>query len=140
MQSGKLTRRGFVIGSTGAAAAVLTGCSTTTLETSRSEIVPIVHPVLETTYGPIPNEQFPLPAIPYQKIDKRYYRQMVSDPTGERPGTLVVTARLLPWGICLDACGDVFVEDEAIEELLPCFCRPTRVAEHLPEFVNAIVC
>ena len=90
MQSGKLTRRGFVIGSTGAAAAVLSGCSTTTLETSRSEIVPIVHPVLETTYGPIPNEQFPLPAIPYQKIDKRYYRQMVSDPTGERPGTLVV--------------------------------------------------
>lgn len=52
----------------------------------------------------------------------------------------IVTARLLPWGICLDACGDVFVEDEAIEELLPCFCRPTRVAEHLPEFVNAIVC
>ncbi len=53
---------------------------------------------------------------------------------------IIVTARLLPWGICLDACGDVFVEDEAIEELLPCFCRPTRVAEHLPEFVNAIVC
>ena len=90
MQSGKLTRRGFVIGGAGAAAAVLTGCSTTTAETTKSEIVPIAHPVLETTYGPILNEQFPLPAIPYQKIDKRYYRQMVSDPTGERPGTLVV--------------------------------------------------
>jgi len=38
------------------------------------------------------------------------------------------------------ACGDVFVEDEAIEELLPCFRRPARVAEHLPEFVDAIVC
>lgn len=90
MQSGKLTRRGFVIGGAGAAAAVLTGCSTTTAETTQSEIVPIAHPVLETTYGPVLNEQFPLPAIPYQKIDKRYYRQMVSDPTGERPGTLVV--------------------------------------------------
>lgn len=90
MQSGKLTRRGFVIGGAGAAAAVLTGCSATTAETTQSEIVPISHPVLETTYGPILNEQFPLPAIPYQKIAKRYYRQMVSDPTGERPGTLVV--------------------------------------------------
>ena len=90
MQSGKLTRRGFVIGGAGAAAAVLTGCSATTAETTQSEIVPIAHPVLETTYGPVLNEQFPLPAIPYQKIAKRYYRQMVSDPTGERPGTLVV--------------------------------------------------
>ena len=90
MQSGKLTRRGFVIGGAGAAAAVLTGCSTTTVETTQSEIAPTAHPVLEITYGPILNEQFPLPAIPYQKIDKRYYRQMVSDPTGERPGTLVV--------------------------------------------------
>lgn len=54
--------------------------------------------------------------------------------------SIIVTARLLPRGICLDACGDLFVEDEAIEELLPCFRRPTRVAEHLPEFVNAIVC
>jgi putative transposase len=32
-----------------------------------------------------------------------------------------VTARLLPWGICLDAREDVFVEDEAIEEFLPFF-------------------
>jgi len=90
LQSGKLTRRGFVIGGAGAAAAVLTGCSRTTVETTQSEIVPTAHPVLEITYGPILNEQFPLPAIPYQKIAKRYYRQMVSDPTGQRPGTLVV--------------------------------------------------
>ena len=49
-----------------------------------------------------------------------------------------VTARLLPWGICLDTRDNLFVEDEAIEELLPFFGRPTRVAQHLPEFVNAI--
>lgn len=41
-------------------------------------------------YGPMPGEQFPLPAIPYQKISKRFHRQIVSDPTGERSGTLVV--------------------------------------------------
>ena len=32
-----------------------------------------------------------------------------------------VTARLLPWGIRLDAREDLFVEDEAIEEFLPFF-------------------
>ncbi len=47
---------------------------------------------------------------------------------------------MLPRGICLDACDDLLVEDEAIEELLPFFGRPTRVGQHLPEFVNAIVC
>jgi lipoprotein-anchoring transpeptidase ErfK/SrfK len=33
---------------------------------------------------------FLIPAIPYQKINPRYYRQRVVDPTGERPGTIVV--------------------------------------------------
>lgn len=31
-----------------------------------------------------------IPAIPIERIDKRYHRQIVSDPTGERPGTVVV--------------------------------------------------
>ena len=46
----------------------------------------------------------------------------------EAPGKITVesvfctvTARLLPRGICLDACDDLFIEDEAIEELLPFF-------------------
>ena len=31
-----------------------------------------------------------IPAIPIDKINKRYHRQVVPDPTGERPGTIVV--------------------------------------------------
>ena len=33
---------------------------------------------------------YSIPAIPYEKIDKRYYRQIVPDPSGERPGTVVI--------------------------------------------------
>lgn len=36
------------------------------------------------------DEPFPIAAIPYQQIDPRFHRQIVNDPTGERPGTLVV--------------------------------------------------
>lgn len=41
-------------------------------------------------YGPKLDEPFPLPAIPYQEIDPIFWRQEVADPTGERPGTIVV--------------------------------------------------
>ncbi len=90
MQPGILTRRGFMMGGVGVATIALTGCSATTAEKERPAAIPIESPALATIYGPMPEEQFPLPAIPYQKISKRFHRQMVSDPTGERPGTLVV--------------------------------------------------
>ena len=43
-----------------------------------------------TMYGPIVDDGFSLPAIPYQKIDQQFLRQIVPDPTGARPGTVVV--------------------------------------------------
>lgn len=41
-------------------------------------------------YGTVSDGGFVIPAIPYQRINPRYYRQRVVDPTGERPGTVVV--------------------------------------------------
>lgn len=41
-------------------------------------------------YGSEVDGAFTLPAIPYQKIDPQFLRQIVDDPTGEQPGTLVV--------------------------------------------------
>lgn len=41
-------------------------------------------------YAARPDEKFPLPAIPVERIDPVYYRRSVDDPTGERPGTIVV--------------------------------------------------
>lgn len=47
-------------------------------------------PYYDAMYAAKLNEQFPLPAIPYEEIDPIYLRQEVADPTGEVPGTLVV--------------------------------------------------
>ena len=41
-------------------------------------------------YGPVSDGGFELPAVPYERIDRRFLRQIVPDPTGERPGTVVI--------------------------------------------------
>ncbi|PZO75223.1 MAG: L,D-transpeptidase [Mesorhizobium amorphae] len=41
-------------------------------------------------YGPMPQEDFPIPAVDLSRVDSRFYRQLVDDPTGEQPGTIVV--------------------------------------------------
>ncbi|WP_082511329.1 MULTISPECIES: L,D-transpeptidase [unclassified Rhizobium] len=85
-----LKRRFVVLGGAVIAASAATGCSTT-VSTSRRATVPVRTPnIYDTMYAAVPDEAFPLPAIPYQRIDPRYLRQLVDDPTGERPGTLVV--------------------------------------------------
>ncbi|PYE85317.1 L,D-transpeptidase [Phyllobacterium leguminum] len=43
-----------------------------------------------TMYAAVEDGGFSLPAIPIQKIDPKYLRQIVPDPTGEQPGTIVV--------------------------------------------------
>ena len=42
-------------------------------------------------YASFVDEGFQLPAIPYQKVEKEFRRQIVVDPTGEQPGTIVVS-------------------------------------------------
>ena len=41
-------------------------------------------------YAGAKDGEFEIPLIPYTKIDPKYYRQVVADPTGEPPGTIVV--------------------------------------------------
>jgi lipoprotein-anchoring transpeptidase ErfK/SrfK len=86
-------RRGFLSGVGSAAALALAGCSSTAKETVRednSETMTLRQNEAALLYAAKADEQFPLPAIPYQKISPQFYRQMVPDPTGEAPGTLVV--------------------------------------------------
>jgi lipoprotein-anchoring transpeptidase ErfK/SrfK len=42
-------------------------------------------------YASFTDEGFQLPEIPYAKIEPKYRRQIVVDPTGEAPGTIVVS-------------------------------------------------
>ncbi len=41
-------------------------------------------------YGPIPDEQFPLPAMNVAQVDPKYFRQQVAYAGPEQPGTIVV--------------------------------------------------
>jgi lipoprotein-anchoring transpeptidase ErfK/SrfK len=41
-------------------------------------------------YAAMSDDGHNIPAVPVEQIDPRYYRQMVTDPTGELPGTVVV--------------------------------------------------
>jgi len=75
------------------AVAGLAGCSSTRRETvdrRAADVMAARRAEGALLYAAKPDEQFPLPAIPYDKVDPRFYRQMVADPTGEAPGTLVV--------------------------------------------------
>ena len=44
-------------------------------------------------YGSVEDGGYIIPAIPYKQIEPRFYRQRVTDPTGEPAGTVVVDTR-----------------------------------------------
>lgn len=44
----------------------------------------------DVMYASFTDEGFVLPEIPYQKLEPKWRRQIVVDPTGEAPGTIVV--------------------------------------------------
>ncbi|MEM5502322.1 L,D-transpeptidase [Ahrensia kielensis] len=50
-------------------------------------------PPFEEMYAAKSDGGFSIPAVPYQKINERYLRQVVNDPTGEKPGTIIVDTR-----------------------------------------------
>lgn len=90
-----LSRRTFLLGS---AAAALAGCATNnptpeqmTLSKQVQSSSPISSdPELQARYAAFEDGGHFVPAIPYQNMDPKYYRQRVADPTGEKAGTVVV--------------------------------------------------
>ena len=73
------------------------------------------------------DDGFNLPAIPYQKMDPQFLRQIVPDPTGARPGTVVVDTsshhlyvvleggRALRYGVGLGRAGFEWSGDAVIQ-------------------------
>ncbi len=88
-----LSRRGFLnLAAMGAAATAVSACTTT----SQMPPPPAEQPVepelgsYEMMYGPVIDEGYEVPAVPIRKMDPQFLRQIVADPTGQRPGTIVV--------------------------------------------------
>ena len=90
--STSLCRRQFLVGASACATVALAGCTTAPLEIT-TPAAPAVDLSFVTMYGAMPEEQFPIPAVDLSKVDSKYYRRLVDDPTGEIPGTLVVDTR-----------------------------------------------
>lgn len=99
-----LSRRSFLTALTATAATGLAGCAQLGQNIPIIDVddngVPINRTPLgyvdsslggwEQMYAAVEDNGYMLPAIPIQKMDKRYLRQVVQDPTGEMPGTIVI--------------------------------------------------
>ncbi len=82
------SRRMLLAGGASLAALALTGCATSRRFDNIDQ--PQFSDYYLQMYGPLPNEQFPVPAIDLNKLDPNMFRTQVADPTGEAPGTIVV--------------------------------------------------
>ena len=67
----------------------LAACSTTTSDSGKSETVQI----FSDSYGKVTDAGYTVPAVPINKVDKRYHRQVVSYSTTQPRGTIVVDTR-----------------------------------------------
>ncbi|UDL91573.1 L,D-transpeptidase [Mesorhizobium sp. PAMC28654] len=90
----RLSRRGFLnVAALGAASVAVSACTTTSPVAVNPPQPAYVEPPLAdyvTMYAAVSDGGFDLPAIPVDKIDPRFLRQIVQDPTGQKPGTIVV--------------------------------------------------
>ncbi|MET0600337.1 MAG: L,D-transpeptidase [Mesorhizobium sp.] len=90
----RLSRRGFLnAAALGAASIAVSACATTgpaPVEPPPPAYVEPPLPDYATMYAAVSDGGFDLPAIPFEKIDPQYLRQIVPDPTGQQPGTIVV--------------------------------------------------
>ncbi|MEA3536806.1 L,D-transpeptidase [Rhizobium sp. CC-YZS058] len=83
-------RNAFLLGGLVASLA-LAGCSTTPIGSS----APIgervaTNQIFSDSYGPVEDHGYALPAIPIQRVNSRFHRQIVDYATQEPPGTIVV--------------------------------------------------
>jgi lipoprotein-anchoring transpeptidase ErfK/SrfK len=83
---GRLNRRSFLAGSAATLGAFglaggLAGCQTDGGMTRAQAAI---------AYGPLPDEQFPVPAVDLDRIDRKFYRRTVRYETDEAPGTIVI--------------------------------------------------
>lgn len=86
-----ISRRQLIAGAASSGELALAGC--TTVPFDKEAVEPQADAAFVTMYRAMPEEQFPIPAVDLKKVKPQYYRQLVDDPTGEKPGTIVVDTK-----------------------------------------------
>ncbi|MFI0847678.1 L,D-transpeptidase [Mesorhizobium sp. IMUNJ 23232] len=94
-----MTRRRFLgAAAAGAASIALSACASAPRDVSYVEPEPVPPPQADipefgsfaSMYAPVSDGGFEVPGVPTDKIDSQFLRQVVPDPTGEMPGTIVI--------------------------------------------------
>jgi lipoprotein-anchoring transpeptidase ErfK/SrfK len=90
-----LSRRHFLVGAASASALALSACSGMSRRLELTAYAP--QPTQQFSdyyvqmYGPRPDEKFPIPAVDLNRLNPAFFRADIDDPTGEAPGTIVVS-------------------------------------------------
>lgn len=71
-----------------AAAVTLAGCSSSSTSLPGEKVA--TNAIFTSEYGPVEDNGYALPAIPINKVNTRFHRQIVDYATKEKPGTIVV--------------------------------------------------
>lgn len=82
-----ITRRLFVLSGIGAA---LSACVQGETEGITADPTGSDPSVFKTSYGALPDEPYPIPAVDLKKLKPKYRRRMVDFQTAEIPGTIIV--------------------------------------------------
>lgn len=142
--SARLNRRDFL----GAAAAGAGGLAMPAIITSRAEAQEVGSP--SSMYSARIDDGHNLPAIPYDKLDKRLLRQIVIDPTNEKPGTIVVDTsthflhfvlpgqRAVRYGVSLGKAGFEWTGSATInyKKAWPIWTPPPEMIKRKPELAK----
>ena len=88
-----IKRRNFLAGGACASTLLIAGCSSSIRENNpiaRFREQRSAKQSFASLYGPLPNEEFPIPAVPKDGLDPKFFRQRVDYKTSEKPGTVIV--------------------------------------------------
>jgi lipoprotein-anchoring transpeptidase ErfK/SrfK len=154
IDSYRLSRRGFLnAAALGAASIAVSACATTAGRPVEPPPPANVEPPLmdyATMYGPVSDNGFELPGIPYEKIDEQFLRQIVPDPTGQAPGTIVVDTaghhlylvrpggQAIRYGVGLGRAGFEWSGDAVVQwkQKWPKWTPPAEMIARQPEYTK----
>lgn len=88
-----INRRRFLMAGVSLGSLSLGGCVTDSATTANLIANVTISDSMRAMYGALPDEQFSVPAVKLAQVDPAYFRNIVNDPTGERPGTIVVDTK-----------------------------------------------
>jgi lipoprotein-anchoring transpeptidase ErfK/SrfK len=144
--SGRMNRRAFIGGT---AAAGLAGFPAIAQERKPNTAVPAL-PGPGAMYAALVDGGHRLPAIPVDKLNKRLVRQVVTDPTFEKPGTIVVDTsthylyfvlenrKALRYGVSLGKAGFDWTGSAIVEfkKAWPVWTPPPEMIKRRPELAK----